>query len=233
MNWRRLNVYVGLITLILAVILILEGSAQARWYNLTKYFPLREGITWNYLQVYSDGSKNYEVFCIGGTEVVHGEKTRKHWQFDSGELEYYDYDHRCRAWTIQGLKYYKHVYGDDYYVMFDPPAIQFPRRMRLGDTFEHTGTWTYYDPDGNVVDTGPYTLEHTLEAEEDITVIAGSFTQCLKFSVREDDWAPGWWESTIWLAPRIGEVKVVSTDTDEYRELLSFTNGLKTYYPGD
>ena len=230
MNWRRLNLYVGLITLILTVILIFEGSAEAKRYNLRKYLPLRQGITWNYLQVYSDGSKNYEFFCIGGTEEVDGIVTRKEWEFDSGELEYYDYSYDCMAWTRQGLKIYKSVCSDGSYIMRTPPAICFPPFMRLGDTFEHTSTCTEYDPDGNVMDTWPWIIQLTLEGEEDITVKAGTFLRCLKFSVREYD-EGRWEEFTIWLAPGIGDIKWVRDHED--RELLTFTRGHKTYCPVD
>ena len=230
MDWKRVNFYVGLTILILAIILVFNGSAEAQDYNLKRYSPLKEGITWNYLQIYNDGSKNYEVLCIGGTEQVNGIVTIKEWGFDSGEIEYYDYIYECKAWTGQGLTTYKSVRSDGSYVNYDPP-LTIPHFASLGDTFEQNSTCTEYDPDGNVVSIWSYISQITLEAEEDVTVRAGHFSGCLKISVRELDEGE-WSDITLWLAPRIGDVKRVFAGK-ESRELLSFTAGRRTFYPID
>src|SRR3972149_1969212 len=113
-NMKRigLNFYAGLIILI--SVMLFKGSAGA--YDLMKYYPLKEGITWNYLQEYSDGGKNYEIFCVGGTETINGAACKKYWEFDSGELSNEpndrDYRYECQAWTSKGLMLYK-VFNHD------------------------------------------------------------------------------------------------------------------------
>ena len=195
---------------------------------LTQYLPLAEGITWNYLQTYADGRKNYEVFCVGGTEPVNGAVAHRLWEFDSGELEYADYWYECMAWTDEGLKTYKSVCSDGSYLMFDPPAMH-PASIRIGETFKHTCMVTEHNADGRVVGSWPYSRELTLEGEEDVEVMAGSFAACLKFSGTEVD--EGQTDQfTLWLAPGIGEVKRVFPG-DEDRELISFTGRGITYCP--
>jgi hypothetical protein len=49
---------------------IFDESDSSNRYFLKDYFPLAEGITWNYLQTYSDGHKDYEVHCVGGTQLI-------------------------------------------------------------------------------------------------------------------------------------------------------------------
>lgn len=202
---------------------------------LQEYYPLEEGITWNYLQTYADGHKNFEAFCLGGTEEVNGGIANKMWEFDSGELVYYDYHYKCIAWTTEGLKQYKDVTSDGSYTIYDPPSIQLPRLIRIGETFEHTCTVTEFDDDGNVVGSWPYSIELMLEGREDVKVPAGRFAACLKFSgtIAEGGRIPE--DLTVWLAPGIGDVKRILAGgfMDENRELVSFTGRGITYYPAE
>lgn len=229
MDWRRVKFCVGLTAVILTMMFFLKESAEGGQYGLKKYLPLSEGITWNYLQQYQDGSKNYEVYCVGGTEEVEGQVTKKYWGFDSGSLEDFEIVYGCKAWTRDGLISYKTVYSDGSYVICDPP-MSIPLHMGLGDTLENESVCREYDSNGNVVNTWNYIEELTLEAEEDITVMAGTFVGCLRFSGSEHE-DGNLYEFTIWLAPGIGEVKRVFPDSEE-RELISFTKGGTTYYPG-
>lgn len=198
---------------------------------LEEYFPLAEGVTWNYLQTYRDGRRDYEIYCIGSTEAVNGEAANKRLQFDSGDLEEHDYSYDCMAWTEEGLKMYKRVHSDGSYTTYDPAMIQLPRVIRIGETFKHTSNRTEYDAGGNVTHSGPYVIELTLEGEEDVEVLAGSFNGCLKFSGTEGD-EGNQDDLILWLAPRIGEVKRIFTGS-ENRELISFTGRGITYCPGD
>ena len=229
MNWRGLYSIWILVTLIFVMMFILTGPADAQRYDLKPYSPLRKGITWNYLQTYNDGSKNYEVYCIGGTETVNGKVTKKIWEFDSGELAFYDHSYDCKAWTTEGLKLYKSATSAGDYTIYDPPAVILPVTMRVGRTFQYTSTRTEYDPSGIVTSTGPFIIELTLMGKETITVRSGQYN-CLKLSGREFDMQ--WWDFTIWLAPGVGEVKRVYTGVED-RELLSFTREDTTRYPVD
>ena len=200
-------------------------------YRLEKYYPLAEGITWNYLQSYQDGHKDYEIFCIGGTEIINDETTNKQWEFDSGELAYTsDIFYTCLAWTEEGLKVYKWVCSDGSYTLYNPPSIRLPKWMQVGETFSHTTTTTEYDTGGNPVESSTLNMEITLEGIEDVEVYAGIFKGCLKLSIVEaDEGGPD--QTIIWLAPGIGEVK--STTDDENRELISYTGQGKTFFPAN
>jgi hypothetical protein len=199
-------------------------------YLLEQYYPLAEGITWNYLQNYQDGRKDYEIFCVGGTEKINGETTNRQWEFDSGELAYAsDIFYTCFAWTKEGLRRYKWACSDGSYTSYNPPLIQLPYRIQVGETFSHSTIATKYDTSGNPIDSWTRSMEITLEGQEDVEVYAGIFTGCLKLSIVEvDEGGPD--ESTLWLAPGIGEIK--SATDDEIRELISYTGRGTTFYPG-
>ena len=205
-----------------------DGSDR---YFLKDYLPLTEGTVWNYLQTYADGHKNYEVHSIGGTQLIDDIVTNKMWEFDSGELDWYDYAYECVAWTKEGLTEYKSIRPDGSYNISNPPTIRFPASIRLGETFEHSCEITEYDKYDRVVDTWPYSIELTLERVEDIEVLAGKFTQCLWLFGKEIDEGQEA-EIIYWLAHGVGEVKRVFPDEEE-RELIYFTDRGKTYYPND
>jgi len=207
-----------------------ESEDSDRFY-LKEYLPLEEGILWNYLQTYADGHKNYEVHCIGGTQLIDDIVTHKMWEFDSGELNWYDYAYECVAWTKEGLTEYKSIISDGSYNISNPPEIRFPASIRIGETFKHSGEITEYDQYNRIVSLQPYGIELTLEGIEDVEVLAGSFARCLKLSGTEVDEGQ---ESEIiyWLAPGVGEVKRIYPDEEE-RELIYFTGRGKTYCPVD
>jgi hypothetical protein len=199
-------------------------------YILGQYYPLSEGITWNYLQTYAGGNKNYEVYCVGGTEVVNNETAKRLWGFDSGNFEEGepDYSYECMAWTKEGLKKYKRICSDGSYRIYDPPMIKFPHRIQAGETFSNTTNIIKYDDDGNRVESSTLNLKITLEGEEDVEILAGNFTKCLKFSGTEsDEYSAD--NFTLWLANGIGEVKSTYAEFD--RELVSFTGEGKTFCP--
>jgi len=228
-----LNFYAGLIILI--SVMLFKGSAGA--YDLMKYYPLKEGITWNYLQEYSDGGKNYEIFCVGGTETINGAACKKYWEFDSGELSNEpndrDYRYECQAWTSKGLMLYK-VFNHDgegsYYFVCDPALKLFPRSMSIGQIHTHSTNCTKYDPGGNVMGTSTLSRTITLEAVENKQIITGTYTGCLRVSETFCEGADCDPTTTSWLAPGIGEVKRIITG-EEDRELISYTNGFITYIP--
>jgi hypothetical protein len=209
----------------------IDQSDSSDRYFLKDYLPLTDGTVWNYLQTYSDGHKDYEVHCIGGTQLINDIMTHKMWQFDSGELYDHDYSYESLAWTQEGLKIYKLVCSDGSYLMYDPPSIRFPASIRIGETFRHSCEITQYDSSGHVVGSRPYGIELTFEGIEDVKVLAGSFARCLKLSGKEVDEGHEA-EIIYWLASGIGEVKRVFPD-DEERELIYFTGRGKIYYPAN
>jgi hypothetical protein len=154
--------YVCLLISILAMFLVFKGSAEAV-YDFMKYYPLKEGVTWNYWQVYlpiEEYKMNYEVFSVGGTETIKGATCKKYWEFDSGELgnepNHRGYCYACQAWTSNGLMLYKGLCQDGvggYYFVCDPPLKLSPRWVSIGQTHTHSTNCTQYDPGGNVMGT--------------------------------------------------------------------------------
>jgi hypothetical protein len=220
---------------IVTITLCTEKPASAQGgpgrYSLNKYLPSDEGITWNYLQTYAGGGQNYEVQCFGGTETVGGEQTIKHWEFDSGELDYgliYAYD--CMAWTREGLMIYKGVNSDGSYYIYNPPWLYLPRSIRMGETYTTNTIRTDYDTGGTPTGSVPFSMTLTLEAEEDMQVLAGNFSDCLRLSGTENEEGVIS-DVTLWLAYGMGEVK--KEFEDEERELISFTDRGTTYHPTD
>jgi hypothetical protein len=200
-------------------------------YFLKDYYPLADGLVWSYLQTYTDGHKNYQVNCMGGTQLIDEIVTHKMWEFDNSQLDRYDYAYKCIAWTKEGLTEYKSVFPDGSYTICEPPLVRFGTSIRTGKSFKHSCTITKYDSSAQVVDSQPYSMELTLEGVEDIEVTAGSFARCLKLSGNEID--EGQEANVIyWLAPGIGEVKRVFQNEEE-RELIYFTGRSKIHYPAD
>jgi len=182
------------------------------------------------LQTYAEGNKNVEIYCVGGTETINDEATNKQWNFDSGNFQEGepDYCYECTAWTPEGLKVYKRICSDGSYRIYDPPMIKLPRSIQVGKTFSNTTTITEYDAGGNPVESSTLSMNITLEGQEDVEILAGSFVKCLKLLIVEED-EGGQDEQTLWLANGIGEVKSTCDEFD--RELISYTGSGITYCP--
>jgi len=182
MKRRELSFYVGLLVSFLTMFLVFKGSAEAA-YDLMKYYPLKDGVTWNYLQVYSGGGANYEVYCRGGVETINGVVTKKFWQFDSGDLDDGGVSYEAIAWNSGYLKLYKGwSSGDGHYYLCNPPLRLCPRFMSIGQTHTHSTTCTRYDSEGNSLGSGPVSQTIKLEGIETVRITTGAFTGCLKFS---------------------------------------------------
>ncbi|UCH70904.1 MAG: hypothetical protein JSV29_02715, partial [Candidatus Bathyarchaeota archaeon] len=135
-------------------------TAEPGKYSLREYYPLAEGITWNYLQNYQDGRKDYEIFCVGGTETINDETINRQWEFDSGELAYAsDIFYTCFAWTKEGLKVYKWACSDGSYTSYNPPSIRLPNWIQFGENFSQTTTTTEYYTGGNPVNSFTTSME--------------------------------------------------------------------------
>ena len=230
MKKRELGFYAGLIISIVAMLLVFQGSAEAA-YDGMKYYPLKDGVTWNYLQTYSGGGANYEIYCLGGTETINGVACKKYWQFDSGELNDKGVTYECVAWNADYLKLYKGWRSSDSHYFICNPALKIaPRYMSIGQTHTHSTSCTEYDSDGNPLGTGPISRTIKLEGIENKQIITGTYTGCLKFSETMCEGADCEPTSTTWLAPGIGRIK--SSNSEEDNELISYTNGFVTYIPG-
>ena len=198
----------GLSFLFLFFLVIGNLNAQTP-YQMSQYLPMEQGDYWVYSG--SEDGENYtEITIINGTETINGIETIR-------KITYEDYE--CLAWDGEGLKWYKEGEVDDEgdYMVFDSPVLLFPLQMEVGQQITASVSYSEYE-NGQFDETGTGSRTLTLVGLEDITVPAGTFTNCLKFieniSWQESDGGYGTIEKTFWLAEGIGEVKSISTETE-------------------
>lgn len=120
MNIRSFPFMLVLVTAVLGTLLIAPGEADAQQYKLSKYYPVKEGITWIYLEIEFGTSRGYGTYNFGGTEVWNGETTKKFWKFTSGEIEDYDYSYDNRLWKKEGLLIYREYEPPGRTYVYDP-----------------------------------------------------------------------------------------------------------------
>ena len=191
----------------LTVLFLHVGGLESQAYDLKEYRPLQVGDVRLYIESETeDGQTRWELSRepVSRTETIGGVKT-----FVLGELsggcwcEEYD----ATAWDDQGLKLYRAVEYDDGeldVIDFDPPILEMPRQLDLGETRK----WTAQEGDEEIK------LEMTLEAIENVTVYAGIFNNCLHTVWRCDSED----ESEVchsWFAKGIGIVKEECNGTED------------------
>ena len=151
------------------------GGDTGTTYTISEYFPLGQGDTWTY---YHD-SDYYRTFTVSGTEAVDGVIAAKKVK-DDGSYE---------LWTSDsnGLTLYGAYEVEDcgWGVISVSPVGSFtPGTMSIGETHSGTGTLTYTKcTDAPMI--GTISSVVTLEGTENVTVPAGTFNDCLKFSIVE------------------------------------------------
>jgi hypothetical protein len=204
-----------LLSLIGAIITIgfFCSSADAQPYTLNQYFPLGQGNALLFAET-GEENKTLALQAVLGLEVVGIIPTQTTWYWSSTSL--LARKSSSLAWNlVQGLGRHKDTYFQGLeatgYTLYDSPDILLPRSMATGAIFERSSSYTRYDATDTEVATGTIEREVTLVGVEEVTVRAGSFTECLKFSEtvswEEDQNNYGSWEKTFWLAPGIGPVK--------------------------
>jgi len=207
MNKTKINesfLWIGLIILSL----IHLGGLQAQAYDLQDYYPLQVGDVRLYIVSETEDGQT-RVFLerepISRTETIGGAES-----FIIGELymdccnEEYD----AFAWDTDGLKMYREAEcenGQFEVINFDPPALMGPRQFALGETKNRTV----------LVDGENITAVQTLEAVENVTVYAGTFSNCLRLRSRFDFGDGDIEESVSWYAEGIGLIKGEITQTED------------------
>jgi hypothetical protein len=201
------------------------GGGGATTYQTAEYFPLGQGDTWTYLE---DG-QNYSTTTVSGTEVINGTTAKKMLE-DSG-------DYTLMTSDSNGITYYK-VYEVDEsgweQFTFSPPGAYIPGEVSVGNKYTGTSTLNYTNSEGSSL-TGTVSIEVTLQGTENVTVPAGTFNDCLKFSIKRimsSGQLTESYEGTLWLAKGVGRVKETGTtintdnsvDQDTF-ELVSATVG--------
>jgi hypothetical protein len=184
-----------------------KGFAEGpTYYNFADFYPMTQGSTWTY-QWTENGYSGTATLTINGFERVNEVRTAKFFDEDD--------NYNCKALDPEGLKLYKEFDFEWGYTIYTPPFKQIPAQMYVGQTHKSSSIAKEYDPDGTLEYEAKETTSVTLEGLEDVTVPAGSFTNCLKFS-RFDTREPsfGWLRTeggTFWLARDVGLVKEVTT----------------------
>lgn len=185
-------------------------------YNMSEFFPLHQGNRWEYAVEYAvkEGKSNYsEAVVINGKTLVNGIETVT-MQVLNGSCDFI-------AMTSEGLKTYKDTNAEGGYRIEHTPVLEFPAKMKQGQSFKHVHTWECHYKDGVLEDTGTTKISGKLQTIENITVPAGTFNNCLKLSYvgsyKESDGDYGNYSETLWLAKGVGIVrKVRSEDTKRF-----------------
>lgn len=166
-------------------------------YNMADYYPLSVGDTRVVFEKYPDGSYVGSE-TITGTEMVNGVQTLK----VSYGKPYSNGESSNKAWEAEGLKYRQGVGVDNGVVRTNTCATPFtilPAQMELGQTYSSSGAC------GDMA--GTYTTK--LEAVEDVSVEAGSFTGCLKVHVT---FTADSMDGLEWYCPGVGLTRETGTD---------------------
>lgn len=174
-------------------------------FTMTNYFPLTS--SWQ--------TDNWTLFVDVGEHDVNGVMTKAMADTRNPSVFY---------WTnTNGLRLHGHL-DEEGTLTFDPPIIFAGITCTVGD--KHEGTFTF--------DEEEYAYEIELVGVEDVSVPAGDFEDCLKFSffLYPTSELPSLYGSeTFWLAEDVGFVKAIGDENavgnifankGETRQLLSY-----------
>ncbi len=181
-------------------------------YNLSYYYPLEEGDTWNYGPV-----GNTFTETVSGTAVLRGRTFVRTVDTYNNEVSYYQS-------TPEGI-YFGGEYRDGETMALEPPFL-FPSGMALEESRDATASMYIND-----ALQGSMSATLTLLGEEDVTVPAGFFPSCLKFELYVDMPDSSYVHQLEWWAAGVGSVKFDETafGGEDYDELLSGTIGGISY----
>jgi hypothetical protein len=207
--WNGFNVLFALLLVITSLILTgcfggkEESSSGGTTYTIADYCPVAVGNMW----LYQDDNGTYEWDYYVAHETYEGKdayKDEEGWYYHVSSTDgLWDYDEDLGKW-VQDL----------------------PAQMKVGDSF----SWTEKITDENGTEIGTFKHTVTLEAVEDVTVPAGTFSDALKIKF-EETYASGETYTvtgTVWLAKGVGEVKYEQDDGTMEELVYASVNG-KTY----
>ena len=209
------------------------GTTYRTTYRIADYFPLAQGDTWT-IREEDDEGISFTIRTISGTEYIAGVNAPKMIDEDG------DYDLFTNS---NGITHYKYKSCDVdenpdcgwSQEVFNPPVVLIPAEISIGSIYTFNSTYNYTECTG-FSESAPFSVETRVEGLEDVTVPAGTFTDCLKININKIINYPNTPfsnEITLWLAKGVGEVKelnleiyngVVNENTDD---LISATvNGI-------
>ena len=178
-------------------------------YDIKEYLPLQEGNSWKYNESV-DNNMNEKGIEVSDFETVNGTETVK-LLYSNGDYDYVAFD-------SEGLKKYKFS-EEDSFDIYAPSRLLYPdinegeQKIILINitSFSSDGSKREYDEKATI----------KLETVEEVTVPAGIFSGCLKFSTISDLAQKNGntyfnVDTVTWLAPGVGVVKEFSmvTETD-------------------
>ena len=190
---------------------VTAAQFEATIHNLKDYFPLQLGDNWTY----SNGQEK-KSFVVNGEEETFTEEMSLSVMEDGGE-------YTCYLWKDNGLIFYRRADITGPY-RADTPSLWLPPSLTVGESITSTIPITIYTTETGIV-LRQYGLNRTvtLNNTEEITVPAGTFTNCLKIEISGDN------NETMWLAEGVGRVKFIDDKGIEWSLIAATVNG--SHYP--
>lgn len=146
-------------------------------YDLYLYRPLQVGMRWTYqVTLLKEAVKSIKEETV---ELIRKETFAslevKVLKYPSGWTDFYEE-------SEEGIKRHKDENPKlKTYATYDPPAIQYPRYMKMGELYQRVSTRKEFNAENDVLlETKKEYLEFILLGKEDIKVRAGTFKDCLK-----------------------------------------------------
>jgi hypothetical protein len=178
------------------------GGDTGTTYTISEYFAPGQGNTWTYVEE----DEELTVQSVSGTEQVNGVDA----------VKIIDEDGDYNLWTnSDGLVFHKIYNADDVpgcgwsQFIFNPPIKVSDPVVSVGSTSAATSTLFYTDCSGSS-DSSAFSYEITIEGVEDVTVPAGTFSDCLKIYRQRgfSNFIP----RVAWVCPKMGLVKSVNSN---------------------
>lgn len=189
-------------------------------YKTADYYPLAQGDTWTYQGPYTQTQvPGFLNKAVSGTETIDSVIATKVliefggdyelWTVDSNGITYYkDYHNPPSGWSQE---------------VYDPPLNYLPAEVSIGTIKSHNFRVYFTDSTG-ASEMAQLSGETTVVALEDVTVPAGTFTDCLKTETTHTLISSTIPEitynvkTTLWVAKAVGVVKRVDNQNDVITE---------------
>lgn len=225
--------YWMVVTLIFMVVTFLSANLLA--FDMAEYQPLGEGDTWINLVTLTVTGNVEEAGTFGpyvskavvtGAEMVNSIETM---HVEYGPVFSTIPSYNCVVMDAEGSKLYKEFLPAlGVYKIYDIPCVYWPAQFDLGESHEGVFSKTIYnvaDDTLNSIATGNNSA--VLESVEDVTVPAGTFSDCLKiYSSFTEQTDSGWTisgDTTSLLCQNVGSIKSSSTTYFRHPEEEDFT----------
>ena len=191
------------------VIMMITFCCSCTPYDMAEYFPMKQGDEWNYLHN-MDGDEVEGKMFVYGTESVNGMDTTR---MDVTAYGSVLVRYLCYSFDADGLKFCKHSFAlANWYSIFDIPRMLFPSQFSLWEVYKGDYSYSRYSmEDDSLIFSATGKTRVTLDSVEKVTVMAGTFEECLKIFTyrteeRSDDGALQI-EDTSWYAHNVGLIK--------------------------